>query len=127
MSNEQLIEIAKHAMKNSYSPYSNFKVGAALLVDDDIIFEGCNIENSSYGATICAERTAMFSAISKGYRHFKKIAIVCSDEKEAYPCGICLQVMNEFMKDGEIILNSKENGICSYTLKQLLPYGFELN
>lgn len=125
MDNNKLIEFAQSAMSNAYAPYSNFYVGAALLTSDDKVYTGCNIENSSYGATNCAERTAFFKAISEGQKNFKKIAIVSSSNDYTFPCGICLQVMFEFMPDGQIVLYN-QNEIKVYSLKQLLPYAFRL-
>lgn len=125
MTDYELIQIAKQAAENAYAPYSNFCVGAALLTENGQVFKGCNIENASYGATNCAERTAIFKAVSEGYRTFSKVAVIAKDGSTAYPCGICLQVMQEFMPDGIIVLE-KENAIVTYTLKELLPNGFIL-
>lgn len=125
MTNDELIAVAKKAYEHAYAPYSHFCVGAALLTEDGKVYTGCNIENASFGATNCAERTAFFKAISEGERHFVKIAVVAKDGSTAYPCGICLQVMNEFMKDGFVVL--EENGqTIEYKLADLLPYGFVL-
>ncbi len=119
----ELIELAKQAMKNSYSPYSNFAVGAVVVTTDGKIYSGCNIENASYGVTNCAERTALFKAISEGERNFEKIVIVSSSNDFTFPCGLCLQVMVEFMPEGEVILyNEKE--IKTYKVKELLPNAF---
>lgn len=125
MTNNELIERAKKAMEFSYAPYSDFHVGAALLTKDGKVYTGCNIENASYGATNCAERTAIFKAVSEGDDQFSKIAVVASDGSTAYPCGICLQVMNEFMPEGEVVLE-KDGQLISYLLKELLPLGFHL-
>lgn len=125
MTNDELMKIAIETTAFSYAPYSNFCVGAALLTKDGKVYTGCNIENASYGATICAERTAIFKAVSEGKRRFRKIAIAAKGGKTAYPCGICLQVMNEFMPEGEILLE-KEGHLVSYHLKDLLPFGFAL-
>lgn len=125
MTNYELIQIAKQAAENAYAPYSDFCVGAALLTKDGQVFTGCNIENASYGATNCAERTAIFKAVSEGYREFLKVAVIAKDGSTAYPCGICLQVMQEFMPDGIIVLE-KDDTIITYTLKELLPNGFIL-
>lgn len=120
-----LIEIAKKATEHAYAPYSNFCVGAALLTDDGRVYTGCNVENASYGATICAERTAIFKAVSEGERRFCKIAIVSKNGATAYPCGMCLQVIHEFMPNGEVLV--EENGeIVTYQVKELLPKGFVL-
>lgn len=125
MTNEELLVIAKNAAENAYAPYSEFYVGAALLTADNQVFTGCNIENASYGATNCAERTAIFKAVSEGQRNFVKIAVATKSGATAYPCGICLQVMNEFMPDGMVVLE-KDNKIMTYKLRELLPNGFVL-
>lgn len=120
MTNEQLMELAKESAKLAYAPYSDFHVGAALLTKDGTVYTGCNIENASYGATICAERTAIFKAVSEGKREFEKIAVT------AYPCGMCLQVMQEFMPEGEVIV--EQDGVLHcHVLKDLLPAGFTLS
>lgn len=127
----KLIDEAFDARNNSYSPYSNFKVGAALLCEDGRIIHGCNIENSSYPATNCAERTAIFSAISNGIMKFSAIAIVGGSDNNielCYPCGICLQVMAELCdidKFNVISAISKEKYEI-YTLNELLPKAFRL-
>lgn len=121
----QLIAAAKDAYENAYAPYSNYYVGAALLTKKGTIYRGCNIENASYGATNCAERTAIFKAVSEGEREFEAIAVVAKDGSTAYPCGICLQVMQEFMPDAVVYLE-KDGEIVSYYLKELLPKGFSL-
>ncbi len=130
MNNNELINLAKKCLENSYAPYSNFKVGAALLCKNGAVFSGVNIENSSFSATNCAERTAIFSAISNGEKEFEKIAVVGGRngkiEDFCFPCGVCLQVLSEFCeKDFEIVLfNGKD--IKIYTLSQLLPESFEM-
>ncbi|MDO5156359.1 MAG: cytidine deaminase [Eubacteriales bacterium] len=125
MTNQELIKMAHDAYENAYAPYSHFYVGAALLTAQGKVYKGCNIENASYGATNCAERTAIYKAVSEGEREFCKIAVVAKDGSTAFPCGICLQVMNEFMPNAEVLL--EVNGeIKSFSLKQLLPYGFQL-
>jgi cytidine deaminase len=125
MDNAFLIQKAKEAMKNAYSPYSNFSVGSALLATSGKVYTGCNIENASYGATNCAERTALFKAISEGERSFSKIAIVSSNDEFTFPCGICAQVMAEFMLDGEIVLSSQQT-IKVYKVAEILPHAFKL-
>ncbi len=125
MTKEELIVCARKAAAKAYAPYSNFTVGAALLTRQGKVYTGCNIENASYGATNCAERTAIFKAVSEGERDFVAIAIVAGDGSTAYPCGICLQVMNEFMPEVEVILEEKGD-ITAYSLKELLPKGFVL-
>ncbi len=123
MDKNLLIEKAKDAMKNAYVKYSNFRVGAALITKSGKVFTGCNVENSSYGATICAERVAFTKAISEGEREFEAIAIVGSSGDFTYPCGICRQFMSEFGLDLKLIF---ENGreIKTYTLGELLPEAF---
>ena len=125
ISDEQLISMAKEAAKKAYVPYSHFHVGSAVLSEDNYVYTGCNIENASYGATNCAERTAIFKAVSEGEREFIRIAVTASDGSTAYPCGICLQVMNEFMPDVDIILE-QDGEIVTYSLSELLPRGFVL-
>ena len=131
MTNAELIQEAKKARERSYSPYSNFKVGAALLTRDGKIYHGCNIENAAYGPTNCAERTAFFRAVYKGEREFEKIAIVGALEGgdpdvTCAPCGVCRQVMMEFC-DPEtftvVLANGKDEQL-EIVLKDLVPYGF---
>lgn len=126
MNNEDLIQKAHEAKEFAYAPYSNFKVGAALLTDDGKIFTGCNVENGSYGATNCAERTAIFKAVSEGYKNFEKIAIVSSGGEFTMPCGMCLQVMSEFMLDADIILSNDSSEIKILKVKDFLPHSFVL-
>ncbi len=118
----KLLDIAKKALKNAYAPYSNLRVGAALLTKQGKIFTGVNIENASYGLTICAERVAIFKAVSEGYRDFLAIAIT-SDRGKIVPCGACRQVMAEFSKDLKVILGD-ENVLEIHTLSELLPESF---
>ncbi len=127
----QLIEKALQARKLSYSPYSGYQVGAALLTDTGEIFTGCNIENAAYSPTNCAERTAFFKAISEGKRKFDAIAIVggavnAEITQYAYPCGVCRQVMMEFCspEQFQIIVAKSPEVFEVKTLKQLLPEGF---
>jgi cytidine deaminase, homotetrameric len=124
MDNNELIKMAHKAKEFAYSPYSNFKVGAALLTTNGKVFLGCNIENGSYGATNCAERTAIFKAISEGYTNFEKIAIVSSSGDFTMPCGICLQVMSEFMLDKDIVLSNDNGDIKVLKVRDFLPHNF---
>jgi cytidine deaminase len=126
----ELIEKASEARKRAYAPYSEFTVGAALLCRDGSIYTGCNIENASYGATICAERTAFFKAVSEGEGEFEAIAIVGApaDKPADFcpPCGMCRQVMTEFcdMDRFKVVLsNDTEEKI--FTLRELMPYSFD--
>ncbi|MBO5858228.1 MAG: cytidine deaminase [Clostridia bacterium] len=131
MNNSELIKLALEAREKSYSPYSHFAVGAALLCKNSKVFTGCNIENSGYSATNCAERTAIFKAVSEGETEFEKIAVVGgnADEKPSGfcpPCGICRQVMKEFCgNDFKIIIAKNENEYKSVTLEDLLPLSFD--
>lgn len=127
---ESLISYATKAMGNSYSPYSNFKVGAALLTADGNIYMGTNVENSSYGATNCAERTAIFKAVSEGHRKFYAIAVVGGLNGNVTgictPCGICRQVLKEFADENMIVLLGNQQGYRKFTLGELLPMSFTL-
>lgn len=123
MDNRQLIKKALEAQKMAYVPYSNFHVGAALLMDDGKVYTGCNIEIVSYSPTICAERTAIFKAISEGSKRIEKIAIV-GDANPTYPCGVCRQVIREFGKDAKIIIANSEDDYKEYTTEDLLPHSF---
>ena len=125
MTDKELFRMAVEASENAYAPFSNFHVGAALLTEDGKVFTGVNIENSSYGATICAERTAMVKAISEGARDFESIAIA-GNGGTSWPCGICRQFMYEFCPDIRVISGENEDELKVYTLKELLPEGFKL-
>ena len=127
---EILIKAAMEAQRYAYSPYSEYCVGAALLTSEGKVFRGCNIENASFGATNCAERTAVFKAISEGYHDFNAIAIVGGKNSKfsdyAYPCGICRQVMQEFCDANfKVIVARNTEDYKVYTLAELLPFGFE--
>lgn len=124
-SDKVLMDMAKKAMGTAYAPYSDFKVGAAVLGDDGKIYTGCNIENASYGATLCAERTAISKCISHGCKTFSKVAIASSKNDKTFPCGICRQVMSEFMSNAGVILLESKGDIVSYTLEELLPESFK--
>ncbi|MBQ8175731.1 MAG: cytidine deaminase [Oscillospiraceae bacterium] len=126
MTNKELLSIADKAMENAYAPYSKFKVGAALLCKNGTVFTGCNIENATYGATNCAERTAVFKAVSEGQREFEAIAIVSSGGGETFPCGICRQVMAEFAPEIKVVLRDEEGNERIYLLIELLPKSFTL-
>ena len=125
MDNRELFRMALAALSNAYAPFSGFRVGAALLTEEGKVFTGVNVENSSYGGTICAERTAAVKAVSEGYRSFSRLAVAAS-EGIGYPCGICRQFLYEFAPELEIILGEDEEHLQVYTLKELLPEGFRL-
>lgn len=128
MDTRELLNKAKETMNNAYAPYSHFKVGAAILTVDGLVYTGCNVENASYGATICAERTAAVKAVSEGYIRFSKVAIVSSEGTYTYPCGVCRQFLSEFMtKDSVIIVEDEKEGIKEVPFKELLPLSFSLN
>lgn len=118
---KKLVSEAKKALKNAYAPYSDFKVGAALISKSGKIYTGCNIENKSYGATICAERSAISKAVSDGEREFSAIAVASSANKPTSPCGICRQVLCEFSPDMKIIVCGDDDGYIIYTASELLP------
>ena len=119
-----LLQMAREAMKNSYSPFSKFPVGAALRTKDGKIFTGCNIENSSFGLTCCAERTAIFKATSEGARQFDCIAIAANEKP--WPCGACRQVLHEFAPDLRVIITWGKGETDEKMLYELLPEGFNL-
>ena len=120
---QRLINRAIVARETSYSPYSHFGVGAALLCEDGSIYEGCNIENASYGLTNCAERTAIFKAVSEGQTKFKALAVVADTEGPCAPCGACRQVMAEF-KIPLIIMGNSMGNIKIVTIEEVLPFSF---
>ncbi|MCQ2547521.1 MAG: cytidine deaminase [Clostridia bacterium] len=129
MDNKELFRLADEAKEKAYAPFSKFKVGAALLMKDGKVYQGCNIENSSFSVTICAERTAIPKAVTDGYRRgdFVKIAIASSGG-EAWPCGICRQFMAEFCdEDFEIISGDDENTLVVMTLGEMLPKMFRID
>ncbi len=132
MNNAELIKLALEARQKSYSPYSGFAVGAALLCKNGRVFTGCNIENSGYSATNCAERTAIFKAVSEGETEFEKIAVVGGNAEESVPekycppCGICRQVLREFCNcDFEVIIARTSGDYKTMTLGELLPESFD--
>ncbi len=128
MNREELIKEAYMAMEKAYSPYSGFKVGAAILTGDGNVYTGCNVENASYGATICAERCAALKAVSDGQVVFKQIAIVSSSREFTYPCGICRQFLAEFFTDdGIIILHDDMKGIQELLFFDEIPHTFNKN
>ena len=129
MTPEKLIELAKEAMMHAYAPYSGFYVGAALLCADGAVYQGCNIENAAYGPTNCAERTAFFKAVYDGHRDFTAIAVVGGKEGQITgavpPCGVCRQVMREFVGDDFVVYMGGAEGYTAMTMTELLPAGFK--
>jgi cytidine deaminase len=127
MDEKRLVEAANQAKDFSYAPYSKFHVGAALLCADGSVYTGCNIENAAYGPSNCAERTAIFKAVSEGQRSFTAIAIISDSDTYTAPCGVCRQVMSEFCDSKFIILMCNNRGeYRKTTLGELLPCAFSL-
>ena len=121
----RLLEKACEAREHAYVPYSGFRVGACLRASSGKDYMGCNIENAAYTPTNCAERTALFTAVYEGERSFDAIAIACSGELPAYPCGVCRQVMQEFCDPDTFLVLIRQGGkVQSYLLRELLPMGF---
>ncbi len=130
MSKKDLFNLAKEAMKNSYAPYSNYNVGAALLCKSGNIYKGCNIENASYSVTCCAERTALFTAVAIGEKEFESICVVGGKNgvitDYAMPCGVCRQALTEFCNSNfKIYVGKNEDDIIEFTLGELLPHSFD--
>jgi cytidine deaminase len=120
-----LIQRATSARKAAYTPYSNFPVGAAVLTADGLIFTGCNIENASFGATVCAERVAIFTAVAAGRRQIQALAVIADTPQPVVPCGLCLQVLAEFSRDCQIIMANLKEDYQVLRLAQLLPHAFK--
>ena len=128
MTNEEraiLISAASRARENAHAPYSQFRVGAALRANSGRIFTGCNIENSSFGLTVCAERVAVFKALSEGERRFDAIAVVADTERLTPPCGACRQILWEFCRDAEVVLANLNGQITMRRVPDLLPDAFD--
>ena len=124
MTKEELGRKALEARSMAYVPYSRFPVGAALECEDGTVYTGCNVENASYGAANCAERTAVYKAVSEGRRRFRRIAVAGSGGTLCPPCGICRQVLSEFAPDLEVLLVSGSGETAELNLRDLLPYSF---
>ena len=122
---DRLVLAARQARERAVAPYSNFKVGAALETADGTIVTGCNIENASYGLTICAERVAMFKALSEGHRRFTRMAVVADTVAPTSPCGACRQVLWEFGHDLEIVLANLTEVTGRHQMAELLPLAFD--
>ena len=125
MSDADLIAAARSARRHAVAPYSRFKVGAALETADGAIVTGCNIENATYGLTVCAERVAMFTALSAGHRRFRRVAIVADTPRPTPPCGACRQILWEFGGDLEVLLAGLRRHHATYRLGDLLPLPFD--
>jgi cytidine deaminase len=122
---DQLIEAALHARQNAHAPFSHFQVGAALEDATGRIHTGCNVENASYGLTLCAERVAVFKAVSEGARQFRRVAVVADTETLTPPCGACRQILWEFCGDVELVLSNLQGKTETFRLKDLLPRPFD--
>lgn len=120
----ELLTAAKQVRENAYAPYSRFKVGAALLTDDGRIYTGCNVENASYGLSICAERAAVFHAVSQGATSFQALAVVAELDEPVSPCGACRQILNEFSPDMLIIMSNLAGKVKRMKVRDLLPCAF---
>jgi cytidine deaminase len=126
VTNQELVEFARQARKQAHAPYSNFKVGAALECSDGRIITGCNVENSSYGLSMCAERVAIFKAISEGIHEFKRIAVIADTHSPVRPCGACRQVISDlFPQNTEVIMANLNGEIESTSIHELLPAPFD--
>lgn len=125
MSDSELIIAARRAREHAHAAYSRFKVGAALETADGTVVTGCNVENATYGLTICAERVAMFKAISEGHRAFRRVVVVADTVAPTPPCGACRQILWEFGGDLEVILANLERETGRYRLSALLPLPFD--
>ena len=125
MSNSDVLRAARQARRHARAAFSNFKVGAALETADGTVVTGCNIENATYGLTVCAERVAMFKALSEGHRTFRSIAVVADTTAATPPCGACLQILWEFGGDLEIVLGNLRRETGRYQLRELLPLPFD--
>ena len=122
---DMLLQVAKEAQKNAYARYSGITVGAAVLTEDGQIYTGCNVENISYGATMCAERVAVFKAVSEGYDKIIAIAVVADLPNPISPCGMCLQVLNEFGKNATVVMANTTGNMRLSSVEKLLPNAFK--
>jgi cytidine deaminase len=127
MTPDPLVEAATIARERAYSPYSHFKVGAALEADDGTIVTGCNVENASYGLTVCAERVAVGRGVAEGHRRFVRVAVVTDVETLTPPCGACRQVLWEFAPDADVVLANLRGDTATYRMRDLLPHAFDMS
>ena len=125
VSDKELIAAARQARRHAVATFSKFKVGAALETADGVIVTGCNVENATYGLTICAERVAMFKALSEGHRRFRRVAVVADTDAPTPPCGACRQILWEFGGDLEVLLANLKRQTGTYRLADLLPLPFD--
>lgn len=127
MKNDELILMAIRARENAVAPYSDFRVGAAVVTESGKVFTGCNVENSTYGLTMCAERVAIFKALSEGEREFKKIVVVADTPQPCYPCGACRQIIWDFAPNSEVICANLKNQHKEFKAEELIPHAFGAN
>lgn len=125
MTSEQLVQVALDTRLNAVAPYSNFKVGAALLTSEGKVYTGCNVENATYGLSVCAERVALWKALSEGERSFSRIVVASESARPASPCGACRQLLWEFAGDIEVILANPKGQRESHQLAALFPEAFD--
>lgn len=126
MTQQELVEVARQAREQAHAPYSNFKVGAAIECSDGRVITGCNVENSSYGLSMCAERVAIFKAISEGIHNFRRIAVIADTHTPVRPCGACRQVISDlFPKDTEVIMANLAGTVEGISIQELLPAPFD--
>jgi cytidine deaminase len=125
MNPDPIVLAAAAARDRAFAPYSRFRVGAALECDDGTVITGCNVESASYGLTICAERLAVFTAVGRGYRRFRRLAVVTDTPAPTPPCGACRQVLWEFAPDAEVLLANLAGAVIHSTVRELLPLGFD--
>lgn len=126
MTDREMVDLALAARAGAYAPYSGFAVGAALLTDDGTVYTGFNIENASYGLSMCAERVALFKAVSAGRRRFSALAVACGGEDYCRPCGACRQVLAEFAPELRVLMANERGDFKEMRLAELLPEAFSL-
>jgi cytidine deaminase len=124
LNDKDLVAAAREAREQAYVPYSRFPVGAALVTEDGKLYTGCNIENASFGISNCAERTAIFKAVSEGHRRIRAIAVIADTEGPVSPCGACRQAMSEFGPDAKVILTNLKGDVQVTSVRELLPGAF---
>jgi cytidine deaminase len=124
---DPLVAAAADARTRAFAPFSRFLVGAALEAEDGTVVVGCNVESASYGLTMCAERVAVFAGVARGFRCFKRVAVVTDTPTPTPPCGACRQILWEFASDAEVVLANLAGDVRKYTMRELLPGAFDAN